>query len=158
VLGTERILGHFKKITRHTESLIEFVKGNYEERTPGQLKEVLVPHIEKWGKVKQSYLLRQLDEAAGKKKLAIGIKDVWAEVNNHKGRLLLVEKDYMYAAQHGVDKEVIYEMTALSNNFSNIRDAVDDVMEKVLADGGDVEFVDKGVLKQYGHIALVQYY
>jgi hypothetical protein len=44
------------------------------------------------------------------------------------------------------------------SKFSYIKDAVDDVMEKVLETGGDVEFVDEGMLKDYDHIALVQYY
>ena len=35
---------------------------------------------------------------------------------------------------------------------------MDDVMEKVLENGRDVEFVDKDVLKDYQHIAFVQYY
>ena len=39
-----------------------------------------------------------------------------------------------------------------------LKDAVDDVIEKVLASGGDVEFVDEGLLDQYGHIAVIEYY
>jgi hypothetical protein len=35
---------------------------------------------------------------------------------------------------------------------------VDDLIEKVLQDGGDVEFVEDGSLNDYQHIALVQYY
>jgi hypothetical protein len=35
---------------------------------------------------------------------------------------------------------------------------VDDVIEKVLENGGDVEFVDEGVLKDYHHIALILFY
>jgi hypothetical protein len=32
------------------------------------------------------------------------------------------------------------------------------VIEKVLEHGGDVEFVDKGVLNDLEHIALIQFY
>ena len=70
----------------------------------------------------------------------------------------MVEKNYIYAAQHGSSDEVIYKATESYNKFSCIKDAVDDVMEKVLENGGDVEFVDEGVLKNYHNIALVQYY
>ena len=45
-----------------------------------------------------------------------------------------------------------------SNNPFYIKDAVDDIMEKVLQNGGDVEFVENGVLKDYERIALIQYY
>ena len=158
VLGTERILGHFKKITKHAGAVIEYVQGNYEEATLQELKKILEPILADWKKVKQKDLLNQLEEAAGKKKLAIGMRDVWREAMNHKGRLLVVEKNYMYAAEHGSSEDMIYKTTEPYNKFSYIKDAVDDVMEKVLENGGDVEFVDEGVLKDYHHIALVQYY
>lgn len=158
VLGAERIAGHFKKITKHAGAVIEYIQGNYEEASTQELRKVLQPHIADWQKVKQKDLLNQLEEAAGKKKLATGMKDVWREAMNHKGRLLVVEKDYMYAAERGSSDEVIYKVIEPYNKFSYIKDAVDDVMEKVLEDGGDVEFVDKGVLKNYNRIALVQYY
>lgn len=158
VLGTERIMGHFKKLTKHAGAVIQYVQGNYEEATVLELKEILEPHITDWKKVKEKDLLNQLEEAAGKKKLAVGMRDVWREAMSHKGRLLLVEKNYMYAAQHGSSEGVIYKAVEPYSKFSYIKDAVDDVMEKVLENGGDVEFVDKDVLKDYQHIALVQYY
>lgn len=158
VMGTERILGHFKKLTKHGGSVIDYVHGNYEETTLPELKEVLEPHIADWKKVKQKDLLNQLEEAAGKKKLAVGMRDVWREAMHHKGRLLVVEKNYMYAAEHGSNEDVIFEAVAPYNKFSYIKDAVDDVMEKVLETGGDVEFVDEDLLKDYHHIALVQFY
>ncbi|QEC69190.1 hypothetical protein FRZ67_18425 [Panacibacter ginsenosidivorans] len=64
----------------------------------------------------------------------------------------------MYAAQYGSDEDVIYKASEPYNKFSHIKDAVDDVIEKVLETGGDVEFVDKDVLDAYKHIALIQYY
>lgn len=158
VLGTERIMGNFKKFTKHAGAVIEYVHGNYEEATLPQLKKILEPHITDWKKVKEKDLLNQLEEAAGKKKLAVGMKDVWREAMNHKGRLLVVEKNYMYAAQHGSSEDVIHKAVEPYSKFSYIKDAVDDVIEKVLENGGDVEFVDKDVLKDYNNIALVQYY
>jgi hypothetical protein len=86
------------------------------------------------------------------------MKDVWREAINQKGRLLIVEKNYMYPAQHGGSEDVIYEAVEPYSRFSYIKDAVDDVIAKVLENGGDVEFVDEGTLKDYHNIALVQYY
>jgi Bacterial archaeo-eukaryotic release factor family 3 len=158
VLGTERIMGHFKKITKHSGAVIEYVQGNYEESPVQELKEILEPFITDWKQVKQKDLLNQLEDAAGKKKLAIGMKDVWREAMNQKGRLLVVEKNYMYPAHHGGSEDVIYEAAEPYSRFSYIKDAVDDVIAKVLENGGDVEFVDEGTLKDYNNIALVQYY
>jgi Bacterial archaeo-eukaryotic release factor family 3 len=158
VLGTKRVLGHFNTITKHKAAVAEYMYGNYEEATLPELRNALLPHIADWKKVQQANILNQLDEAAGNKRLVFGMKEVWREAMNRKGRLLVVEKDFMYAAEHGASEEVIYEAEEPYNKFSCIKDAVDDVMEKVLESGGDVEFVDKDVLKDYQHIALIEYY
>jgi hypothetical protein len=158
VLGTDKIAGHFKKLTKHASAVIEYVHGNYEEASTDELKKILQPHITDWQKVKQKDLLNQLKEAAGKNKLATGMREVWREAMNQKGRLLVVEKNYMFAAEHGSKEGIIYKAIEPYNKFSYIKDAVDDVMEKVLENGGDVEFVDETVLKDYNHIALIQYY
>jgi uncharacterized protein YbcI len=158
VLGTEKTLGHFKKITKHAAAVIEFLKGNYEDYSIPELKKLLDPHVQDWKKVKQKEILNQLEDAAGNKKLAMGMREVWREAMHQKGRLLVVEKNYMYAAQHGSKEDVIYKTVEPYNKFSYIKDAVDDVIEKVLENGGDVEFVDESVIKDYHHIALVQYY
>lgn len=158
VMGAERIAGHFKKTTQHAAAVIDYVHGNYDEATIPQLREKLAPYLADWKKVKEKDLLNHLEEAASKKKLAAGMKEVWKEAMHNKGRLLVVEKNYMYAAQHGAAEDIIYKLSEPHSSFSYIKDAVDDVIEKVLQNGGDVEFVDEGVLQNYHRIALIQYF
>lgn len=158
VLGADRTLGHFRKLTRHGGAVIDYVPGNYEEATLPQLRTILEPHIADWKKVMEKDLLNQLEDAASQRKLAVGMKEVWKEAMARKGSLLVVEKNYMYPAQHSSHADLIHEVKAPYNKFSYIKDAVDDVMEKVLENGGNVEFVDEGVLKDYHHVALVLYY
>jgi hypothetical protein len=103
-------------------------------------------------------LLNQLDDAKSKGKLVNGIKDVWRIAMNGKGQLLLVEKNFLYAAEHGSTDEIIFKAVEPYNKFSYIKDAVDDVIEKILETGGDVEFVEPEMLNEYNHIALIKYY
>jgi hypothetical protein len=158
VMGTNRIAGHFKKLTNHSKAVVDYIHGNFEEASPAELREILEPAIKDWKNVIQKKILNKLAEAADRKRLAVGMKEVWKTATNHKGQLLVIEKNYMYAAEHGGNEDIIYKAIEPYNKFSYIKDAVDDVMEKVLEDGGDVEFVDEGLLKDYHHIALVQYY
>jgi hypothetical protein len=158
VIGTDRILGHFKQITRHEKAIVEIIRGNYEESSLVQLKEILEPYINDWKKVKEKDLLNQVEEAAGKKKLAVGMTAVWRDATHKKGKLLVVEKNYMFPAQHSSTSDVIEKLEEPYNRFSYIKDAVDDVIERVLDNGGDVEFVDEGLLKEYEKIVLSNYY
>lgn len=158
VMGTDRIIGHFKQITKHEKSIIENIRGNYEESSMAELKAVLEPYINDWKKVKEKNLLNQMEEAAGKKKLAVGMTAVWHDASHKKGQLLIVEKNYMFPAQHSASADAIEKLEEPYNRFSYIKDAVDDVIESVLDNGGDVEFVDEGTLKEYDKIVLINYY
>lgn len=147
VMADTGVAGEFKKITHNSEHIIQYIPGNYEEATEDELKKKVIPFIKDWKHVKETGLLQRLDAARSAGKLAIGMEKVWEEADHKKGHLLVVEKNYMYQEQKNEAATAFY-----------IKDIVDDVIEKVLANGGDVEFVDMGILDNYEHIALIQYY
>jgi hypothetical protein len=159
VMGADRTLGHFKKLTHHAKNISGYVHGNFEDAFEGAIREAIAPHVSDWKKVTQNDLLLRLDAAMGVHRLAIGIQDVWTNASRGKGRLLVVEKNYMVAARYGIREEIIEnDQFPATGNSLFIKDAVDDVIEKVLAGGGDVEFVDEGMLLDYDHIALIEHY
>jgi hypothetical protein len=159
VMGTDRTVGHFKKITHHLKNITGYVHGNFDEASESAIWQAIAPHVADWKYVVQSDLMLRLDAARSADKLAIGINNVWKSATRGKGRLLVVEKNYMVAARYG-SNQLREEETALAENITPLflKDAVDDVIEQVLASGGDVEFVDEGLLNIYGHIALIEYY
>jgi hypothetical protein len=118
--------------------------------------EIMYPHVADWRKVKQKQLLNQLEEAACKKQLATGLNSVWLEAMNQKGHLLVVEKNYVYNSENKRVQKAIHKAIKPYNNLSYIKNQLDEVIEKVLKNGGDVEFVDKEVLGCYDHIALIK--
>ena len=158
VMGAKKVLGYFKELTKNEKSIVGYVHGNYAEATENELREILKPFVNDWKKIKMEDMRHQLEKAADAGKLATGMHNVWKLASQKRGRLLVVEKNFMYAAQHGSDDETIYQAIEPYNKFSFIKDAVDDAIEKVLEHGGDVEFVEEGMLADQGHIALVQYY
>jgi hypothetical protein len=158
IMGTKKTLGYFKSITRNEKSIAGYVAGNYEETAERELGQVLKPYLNNWKKVKTEDIFHQLERAADEKKLSSGIRNVWKQATQHKGKLLIVEKNYLCSAQQGGREGVIYMPVEPYNKFSYIKDAVDDVIEKVLENGGDVEFVEDGSLNDHHHICLIQYY
>ena len=158
VMGAEKVLGHFKKITRNEKSLVQFIHGNYLDATEVEIREVMKPYITDWQDMKERSLLLQPEQAMGDKKLEYGFKQVWQAASQKNGRLLLVEKNFMYPAHQGAQPESITREDFSLNSPFYIKDAVDDVMEKVLTCGGDIEFVRDGTLKEYGRIALIKFY
>ncbi len=158
VMGTVRTVGHFKSLSHHTAQVIEYIHGNFEEHSEAELQKIMEPHVQNWKKIRQTELLVQLEEAMNHKKLAVGMDQVWRSSCQKKGRLLIVEKNYVYPAQHSANPEVIFARNEDLKNAFYIKDAVDDIIEKVLSSGGDVEFVDEGLLKAYEKIVLIEYF
>jgi hypothetical protein len=45
VMGTEKVTGHFNKLTRHKNAVLNYLHGNYEEATEEELRKTLEPHV-----------------------------------------------------------------------------------------------------------------
>ncbi|QHS55277.1 hypothetical protein GWR56_06875 [Mucilaginibacter sp. 14171R-50] len=158
LIGTKKTLGQFKKISKGSYKTIGYVEGNYEKLTTTALTKLIQPFINSWQENNQQEILKRLDEAAGQHRLTTGILQVWQAVQNGHGKLLVVEKNFRFAAQHGPQPDIIEPAIEPYNHFTFIRDAVDDVIEKILMSGGEVEFIENGRMIQYDHIALINYY
>lgn len=158
ILGTDRALGHLKKMTRNEKNIVEFIQGNGLEAEETKIRAIMAPHITNWRKINQAAIFVELEKALDQKKLAAGMKEVWQAAAHKNNRLLVVEKDFMYPGHLGPSADDIYQEDISLNRPFYIKDAVDEVIEKVLESGGAVEFVDNGSLDNYEHIALVEYY
>lgn len=158
VMGTSRTAGHFKKISRTKNRVISFIHGNYDEATTNELMKAAAPALTDWRKSKEAEILHQIEAAMDARKLATGIAEVWKAATNKRGKLLVIEKNYMFPAQRGDHKDEIFAWDRNNANKLYIKDAVDDVIEMVLANGGEVAFVDQGALKNYSSIALIEFY
>ena len=71
VLGTESVLGHFKKLSHHTHSVAGYIQGNYDGKSGIELRKILQPALEWYDKARQTLLMKRIDEAAGQKKLTL---------------------------------------------------------------------------------------
>ncbi len=155
VIGNEDILTHFNNVSTHATSVIENIISNYEEADTEAMRKIMTPYLADWKKVKQKYLLNALKTAAHKNKLASGLPDVIKAVIEHRCRILLLEENYQYPELTTRNEETVYKANKLYNRFSYLKDMVDEIIEKILEEDGDVEFVGKNIMEQYDHIALI---
>jgi len=148
ILGSERTAGHFKSLTKNKAAIIDYVFGNYEHASPESILETITPYLEGWENVRQTAILHRMEEAAGNRHLSAGMNEVFEQACLHKGKLLLLEKDFDYSQ---VSRPVF-------TGFPLVKNVVEETIEKVLESGGEVDFVEPGMLKKYDHIAMIQHY
>ncbi len=157
-MGSQKVLGHFKKITKNEKHIIQFIHGNYEEASVSEIRLLMEHFLSRWEKLKQQHLLKQVENAKTQNKLAIGTQGTLKAAMQNKGRLLVVEKNYVNSIQISKSYEAFCMRDSSCNNVFFIKDEVDDIIEKVIERCVDVEFVDDGMLENYNHIALVEDY
>ncbi|HTI60226.1 hypothetical protein [Mucilaginibacter sp.] len=153
ICGAEKVLGHFKKLSKHSEAVIACVPGNYDDADVNHLLKLIAGDLAQVKQSRQKELIDKLQDAAGKKRLSYGISDVWKNASAGKGSLLIAEMNYHYAFALAPESYAVPD-----GHHTRTHDLVSGAVEYTLKYGGDVEFVEDGSLENYGRIALIHYY
>jgi hypothetical protein len=155
-MGDECAISMFKTNTLNEKSIIEFIPGHFDKATTEDLCDFIELYINDWKNIKQQSLLKKLHQERMQHEAVFGVKHVWKASKLKKGSLLLVERNFTYEGELNSDFEILYYADLILNNAFYIKDAVDEIVEKVLENGGDIEFVDDDALVGYGRIALME--
>jgi len=158
VIGQKQAMDYFQKTTRHAASIIDFLCTPEDTSGNDAIREILKPFISDWEKVRYIILKNQLREAAEKQKLTTGINAVWQEASAHKGKLLVVEKNFICPVDQTTGSVQMSSATRSYSSSSFVTNLVDDIIEKILEAGGDVELVEDGYLEDCDRVALIQGY
>jgi len=155
VLANKSLMNHFRGITKHASSIIEFISDENEDPAADDIKHLMAPYLRDWQTIKQKLIASQLRDAIKNCKLSAGMSNVFRMAEKRNSRILLVEEDYAYPSENRNNEELIFKATQPYSRYSYIKDAVDEVIEKILDRDGDVEFVSKRMIEKHDHIALV---
>lgn len=158
VIGKEKLLNDFESVTKNNENLVEFIYGNYEDAYESELAFVMEHYISIWKKLKQQYLLSHIEKAKKQNKLRIGVQEAYEASMVNKGRLLLVEKKLVNHTGTSKTYKAFFKIDSAYDASFFIKDEVDEIIKNVFENGGDVEFVDDGLLEHYNSIALIEDY
>lgn len=145
VLGNKEILDSFKSLTVNNKSIVEYVEGSFSKVTEEGLFKEIGSYITDWDKIKIKHLYRQLEKAATEGKLVSGIRDVHRSVLHHRNRLLIVSKNFLHNPEI-TEVDQPGHAGSRFNKFSCVQHIIDDIIERVVGNGGDVALVDEDVL------------
>jgi len=158
VIGTQKIISRFRKICTNKTNIVGYISANLTSASETVIGSLVMPHVANWSLVKEHFLFNKLHTAQKEGQLATGIGEVWKAASRKNGKLLIVENGYM---NDGTDGNRVRAIFRTSKNLYSpfcIADEIDQLIEKILEAGGDVEFVEDGSLADYNHIALIREY
>ena len=156
VVGIARYLAFYQQVTQDPDAIIGGVEGSYDDPNPAALGKLVWPAFQVGATLRRTKALVRLNEAVGMSRHASGIAQVWRAAQEKRIATLLVETGYTYPADVSPDGSSLLPYTAKGPNA--LDDAVDETIEKVLADGGRVYFYDDGTLDIHQRIGAVLRY
>ena len=157
VLGIEKELAWFESISEHKQNIIGKIAGSYNHSSLKQIVEKVWPVMSSHLNNERVLLIEEFIEKIGQHLAVSGIQEVWQAAREGKAFKLLVEKDYQSPGFVDKDSYRLY-LHPSQEPHKILADAVDDVIEMVLEQNGQVCFVDNGMLKDYQGIALITRY
>lgn len=149
LIGPDRLLGHFNSITANENSIVKTKSGNYDEATESELKQLVDPLIMEWKSENNNKAFLEINDAMNKGKLSIGLDAASKAASSKLGRLLILERNFI----HLLDKKSVDTKGSIFPS----EDLVDRLIKNVILYGGDVVFVNDGMLNNHNHVALVHY-
>jgi len=157
VMGVDRYLAFFREVSAHGSMVVGTVSGNYDKTPAHELNQIVRPLVEKHLMERRNSALGQLSRAVSERKFVSTVGEVWRLAHEGRGDTLLVEEDYHFPAV--LDESGTHLTPASDPTVPGVMDdAVDEVIETVLAKQGKVVFVANGQLVEHQRIALILRY
>lgn len=154
--GVIRQISFFQEVSQYASQVAGTITGNFDKATVAELVPEVWPFVQEVRGKQRAAALAALDAAMGEGKVVSAIEEVWRLANDGRGKLLLVEKGYHVPAV--VDDKGGLQVVAEPGGTEVMDDAVDEIIEAVLAKGGEVMLLEDGTLPDHRHIALTLRY
>ncbi len=154
--GVVRQISFFQEVSEHTASIGGTLSGNFDKATLPELTPQIWSLVQPIREARRISTLQELEDAVNDQRVVSTIGEAWRLAQEGRGKLLVVEKNYHVPAILTEDGK--FELVDQVGGTEVMDDAVDEIIEIVLAKGGSVEFVDDGALSVHQQIALILRY
>lgn len=153
--GDVRNISYYKEIADYKNIFIGQVEGNYDNTKAQEVVNYAYAVVCKYIVDKQDKAIEDLSRTENEQKLLLDLNDIYLAAKEGRGSKLFVEKNYIQPAVIKNNEIILKD----NPSGSDIRDdIVNDIIELIVNNGGDVLFCDVGKLKNYNKIVLVARY
>ncbi|WAL62369.1 AOC03_06830 family ribosome hibernation factor [Thermocoleostomius sinensis] len=158
LVGIDRYFSFFNEVSEHKDAIIATLSGNYDKTSAHDLGKLVYPLVQEALAEQRQQALEKLENAVGAQLCASGIEQAWRAAQEGRGELLLVNAEFHYPAR--VDQSGMKLIaTDDLDDIEVMDDAVDELIESVMAKGGKVVFVDDDkTLADHQQVALILRY
>lgn len=155
VMAGERILSDFLSVTRMSERIIGLARGNASRLGTRRIERLVRPLLADHLADLEAAARDTLEARLPGREVLTGLSACWHAATSERPELLLVEQSYAMPARLSDDGTMLAPTAMDERELPEvIDDAVDELIELVLAKGGQVRFVPDGSLRHGERVEL----
>jgi len=154
--GDIRQISFFQEVSQYSSAIAGTMTGNFDKSTLAEINPEVWQIVQSVREAKQAEAMQALDAAMGVQMVISTIEEAWKLSQEGRAKMLLVEKNYHVPAV--LTENGGLQLTEAVGGTEVMDDAVDEVIEVVLAKGGEVAIVDDGKLAVHQRFALILRY
>ena len=155
VLGDKKLVGYFRNHTKRPKKILAEIYGSYDDERVSVIRDKINEKLSEYIKLFEQQLLERIQDDIDAYNYVSGIQEVWTAAAMKEARILLVEQGYKVEGYSVKDGLFLIFTKPEGEESDYHEDAVDDLAEMVLLQGGEVYFVSEGLLKDYDRVLLV---
>src|SRR5262245_37104284 len=156
LVGVDRHVAFYQEVTKDREAIVGVVPGSHDDPNPTALGRLVWPVFKSGAALMRTRALARLHDAVSANRHASGLDQVWRAAFEKRCQTLLVETGFEHPADVSPEGDRLLPYSG--RGAAALDDAVDEVIERVIAAGGDVFFYDPGVLDLHQRVAAVLRY
>lgn len=158
ITGEKKDLAFFRQVTTHEQDIACTIPGNYAIYNEQELGALTWKAIKLFLDNRKEKLVRDFKEKVGEGTGLTGIEKCWKAVQEGKGYILLVEKDYSLPGYLVNNDDYELHLYPPIQPHHLVPDAVYRLIEIVLEKNGEVIILENDALEDFRRVALIARY
>ena len=153
LVGTERVLAEFRRVSTNLGRLAGCVRGSLVTAPTSELTPRIRTVLHEYLRSREREAIELLERRAGAGRVVDGIHACWLAARAERPEMLAVEEGYVFPARLDAEGDLLTEATDVEHP-DVVDDVVDELIEAVLRRGGWVALLADGALADRGRVAL----
>jgi hypothetical protein len=153
IVGNDKLINWYQSITQNEEHISRCLQQPHPFPDEEMLHKLITPYFHNWTQITNQRLIKQLNKAHQQQQLIYGFA-ACHKATKEKGSLLVLEDGHCYPEVNADNNDTVNPARLFNKPFY-LQNSVDEIAERVLESGGDLELLPEGSLARYHHIAYL---
>lgn len=159
VVGLAQNLSRFMGVTRNTHAILHEVVGGYDHLSAHELGQLLWPQTRAALRTQREEIFGEVEQAVSQNRYVTDLNAAWQAAQDGRVATMIVQENLSLPAEVSEDGRRLTLLESEPQVGERIyADAVDEMIEFVMQNGGQVRFVDDDQLQDHeGMVMLTRY-